>query len=80
MTGDPGSRLSSDQRRRNRHFIWTMLALLTGFALAFLVYQLWHLTWLAVVLVAASAVLRWVAMLLADAYPPTLRRRRHRTR
>jgi hypothetical protein len=70
------SRLDPEQRRRSRHFVWTMVALLIGFGLAAVVYLLWHLTWLAVALVAVSVPLRWVAMLVADAYPPALPRRR----
>jgi hypothetical protein len=53
-----------------------MVGVLAGFLLAAIVYGVWHLTWLAVGIAAVSSCLRWVAMLLADANPPALRRRR----
>lgn len=55
-----------------------MVVVLGGFIAAAIVYGLWHLTWLAVALVVASAVGRWAAMLIADANPPALPRNRRR--
>lgn len=71
---DPG--MDPEQRRRSRHFVWTMVVLLGAFVLAGVVFSVWHLMWLAVALVAVGVPLRWVATLLADANPPALRRRR----
>jgi type IV secretory pathway TrbD component len=62
--------LDADQRRRNRHFLLTMAALLCCFGLAALVYFVWHQTWLAVIFVAVWVPGRWAATLLADANPP----------
>lgn len=46
-----------------------MAFVLGGFIAAAVVYRVWHLTWLAVALTAASASGRWAAVLIADAYP-----------
>ena len=73
-----GSGLSPEQRHRAHRFVWTMVVVLGGFVAAAIVYGLWHLTWLAVVLVVASGVGRWAAMLIADANPPALPRNRGR--
>jgi len=53
-----------------------MTAVLGGFIFAAVVYGVWHLTWVAVAIVAACSVGRWAAMLIADAYPHAPRRRR----
>jgi hypothetical protein len=53
-----------------------MVVMLIGIGLAALSYFVFHLTWLAVVLLVVSVPLRWVAMLLADANPPVRRSRR----
>lgn len=67
--------LDADQRRRNRNFVATMVAMAAGIGLAAVAYFVFHVTWLAVVLLAVSVPLRWVAMLVADANPPARRRR-----
>jgi type IV secretory pathway TrbD component len=69
-TDRPGAGLDADQRRRNRHFVLAMAALLCCFGLAALVYFVWHQTWLAVTFVAIWVPGRWAATLLADANPP----------
>jgi hypothetical protein len=62
--------LEPGQCRRYRNFAITIAAMFAGIGLAAVVYFLFHLTWLAVVLVAVSVPLRWLAMLLANADPP----------
>jgi Protein of unknown function (DUF3099) len=76
----PSGGFDADQRRRARHFVWTMVGVIAGFILAALIYGIWHLSWLAVLVAVACSCLRWVAMLLADANPPAIRQRRSMTR
>lgn len=53
-TRSASTHLSSDQRPRNRRFVWTMLFVLTGFLLAFVAYRWWHLIWQAVLVVVCA--------------------------
>lgn len=70
-----GVGLDADQRRRNRHFVLAMAALMACFGLAAFAYLAWHQTWLAVLFVAIWVPGRWAATLLADANPPARTRR-----
>ena len=70
-----GSRLTSDQRTRWHRFVAIMIAHLVGFGMVALSWFVWHLPWLAVAFLAATLLLHWVAMLVADAYPAARSRR-----
>lgn len=58
------------QRKRIRKYTFMMAFRVPALVIAVIVYMNWGLTWLALIIVAASIPLPWMAVLIANDAPP----------